>query len=251
MLTLNSSVTQSCPTACDPMDCSTPGIPVLSPAPGACSNSCPSSQWCPPTISSSVVPLSSCLQASGSFLMSVFFVSGGHNWSFSFSISPSDKYSGLISFRINWSDLFAVQVQFQSLLQHQSPKASILRCSAFFMGQLSHPYKTTGKTVSLTGQTFVGKVMSLLFNMLSRLVIAFLPRRKRLLISWLQSSSAVTLQPKKIKSVPVSIVSPFAMKWQDQMPQSTLFECRVLSQFFHSPFSLSSRGSLIPLHFLP
>ena len=106
-------------------------------------------------------------------------------WSFSFNISLSSEYSGLISFRINWFDLLAVQGTLKSLLQHHRSKASILQCSAFFMVQLSHPYMTTGKTIALTMQTFVGKVMSLLFNMLSRLVIAFLPRNKRLLISWL------------------------------------------------------------------
>ena len=105
------------------------------------------------------------------------------NWSFSFSISLSNEYSGLISFRMDWLDLLAVQRTLQSLLQHHSSKASTLRCSAFFIGQLSHPYMTTGKTIVLTRQTFVGKVMSLLFNMLSMLVIAFLPSSKRLLIS--------------------------------------------------------------------
>ena len=110
-------------------------------------------------------------------------------WSFSFSISPSSEYSGLISFRMNWFDLFAVQRTLRSLLQHHNLKALILWCSAFFMVQLSHPYMTTGKTIALTSQTFVGKVMSLLFNMLSRLVITFLPRSKCLLISWLQSPS--------------------------------------------------------------
>ena len=114
-------------------------------------------------------------------------------WSFSFSISPSNKYSGLISFRMNWLDLLAVQGTLKSLLQHHSSKASILRHSAFFIVQLSHPYMTTGKTTALTRWTFVGKVMSLLFNMLSRLVITFLPRNKCLLISWLQSPSAVIL----------------------------------------------------------
>ena len=127
-------------------------------------------------------------------------------WSFSFSISPSNEYSGLISFTIDWFDLFAVKGSLKSLLQHHSSKASILQCSAFFMVQLSHPYMTTGKTIGLTRRTFVGKVMSLLFNMLSRLVIAFLPRSKRLLISWLQSPSAVILEPKKTKSVTVSTV---------------------------------------------
>ena len=118
-------------------------------------------------------------------------------WSFSFSIIPSKEHPGLISFRMDWLDLLAVQGTLKSLLQHHSSKASILRCSALFTVQLSHPYMTTGKTIALTRQTFVGKVMSLLFNMLSRLVITFLPRSKRLLISWLQSPSAVILEPPK------------------------------------------------------
>ena len=121
-------------------------------------------------------------------------------WSFSFSISPSNEYSGLISFRMDWLNLLAVQGTLKSLLQHHSLKLSILLCSAFFIVQLSHPYMTTGKTTVLTRCTFVGKVMSLLFNMLFRLVIAFLPRNKHLLISWLQSPSAVILEPKKIAS---------------------------------------------------
>ena len=119
------------------------------------------------------------------------------DWSFSFSISPSNEYSGLISFRMDWMDLLAVQGTLKSLLQHHSSKASILQCSAFFIVQLSHPYVTTGKTIALTRQTFVGKIMSLLFNMLSRLVIAFLPKSKHLLISWLQSPSTVILEPPK------------------------------------------------------
>ena len=121
-------------------------------------------------------------------------------WSFSFSISPSNEYSGLIFFRMDWLDLLAVQGTLKSLLQHHSSKASILLHSASFIVQLSHPYMTTGKTIALTRQTFVGKVMSLLFNMMFRLVIAFLPRSKRLLISWLQSPSAVILEPPRIKS---------------------------------------------------
>ena len=129
-------------------------------------------------------------------------------WSFSFNISPSNEYSALISFKVDWLDLLAVQGTLKSLLQHHSSKASILQYSAFFIVQLSHPYMTTGKTIALTRWTFVGKVMSLLFNMLSRLVIAFLPMSKCLLISWLQSPSAVILEPKKIKSVTVSFVSP-------------------------------------------
>ena len=116
-------------------------------------------------------------------------------WSFSFNISPSNEHSGLISFRMDWLDLLAVQGTLKSLLQHHNSKASILRCSAFFIVQLSHPYMTTGKTIALTRWTFVGKVTSLLFNMLSKLVITFLPRSKRLFISWLQSPSAVILEP--------------------------------------------------------
>ena len=129
-------------------------------------------------------------------------------WSFSFSISPSNEYSGLISFRMDWLDLFGVQGTLKSLLQHHSSKASILRCSAFFTVQLSRPYMTIGKTIALTRRTFVGKVMSLLFTMLSRLVINFLPRSKHVLISWLQLPSAEILEPPKIKSLIVSIVSP-------------------------------------------
>ena len=125
-------------------------------------------------------------------------------WSFSFSISPSKEIPGLISFTMDWLDLFAVQGTLKSLLQHHSSKASILRCSAFFTVQLSHPYLTTEKTIALTRRTFVGKVMSLLLNMLSRLVRTFLPRSKCLLMSWLQSPSAVILEPKKIKSDTVS-----------------------------------------------
>ena len=121
------------------------------------------------------------------------------NWSFSFSISPSNEHPGLTSFRMDWLDLLAVQGTLKSLLQHHSSKASILRSSAFFRVQLSHPYMTTGKTIALTRRTFVGKVMSLLFNMLSRLVISFLPRSKCLLISWLQSLSAVILEPPENK----------------------------------------------------
>ena len=128
--------------------------------------------------------------------------------SFSFNISPSNEHSGLISLRMDWLDLLAVQGTLKSLLQHHSSKASIFRCSAFFTVQLSHPYMTTGKTIALTRRTFVGKVMSLLFNMLSRLVIIFLPRSKRLLISWLQLPSAMILEPRKIKSATVSSVSP-------------------------------------------
>ena len=129
-------------------------------------------------------------------------------WTFSFRMSPSNEHPGLISFRMDWWDLFAVQGTRKSLIQHHSSKASILRCSAFFTVQLSHPYMTTGKTIALTRWTFVSKVMSLLFNMLSRFVITFLPRSKLILISWLQSPSAVILEPKKLKSDTVSTVYP-------------------------------------------
>ena len=139
-------------------------------------------------------------------------------WSFSFSISSSNEYLGLISFRMDCFDLLAVQGTLKSVLQHHSSKASIIQCSAFFMVQLLHPFMT-GKTIALTIWTFVTKVVSLLFSMLSRLVIAFLPRSKHLLISWRQSPSAVILKPKKIKSVTVSLFSHlFAMKCWDQMP---------------------------------
>src|SRR5574337_715465 len=128
-------------------------------------------------------------------------------WSFSFNISPFSEHKGLISFRMKWLDLLAVQGTLKSLLQHHNSKASILQCSAFFTVQILHPHMTAGETIALTRGTFVGKVMSLLFNMLSRLVITFLPRSKHLLISWLQSPSAVILEPRKIKSATVSAVS--------------------------------------------
>ena len=142
-------------------------------------------------------------------------------WSFSFSISPSNEHPGLISFRMDWLDLLAVQGTLKSLLQHHSLKASIFWLSSFFTIQLSHPYMTTGKTTALIRQTFVGKVMSLLFNMLSRLVITFLPRSKRLLISWLQLPSTLILEPPKIKSDTVSTVSPsISHEVMGQMPWS-------------------------------
>ena len=139
---------------------------------------------------------------------SVLLIRWPKYWNFSFSISPSNEYFGLISFRMDWLDLPAVQGTLNSLLQHHSSKASILQCSAFVMVQLSHPYMTNGKTIALTRWTFVSKVMSLHFNMLSRLVITFLPRSKYLLISWWQSPSVVILEPPKIKSLTVSTVSP-------------------------------------------
>ena len=158
-------------------------------------------------------------------------------WSFSSSISLSKEHSGLISFRMNWLDLLAVQGTLKSLLQHHTSKASILRRSAFFIVQLSHPYMTTGKTTALTSWSFVGKVMSLLFNMLSRLVIIFLPRSKRLLISWLQSPSAVILEPlSKIKSTTVSSF-PIYLPLSDETGCHDL--CFNVVQLFHSPLSPS------------
>ena len=158
---------------------------------------------------------------------SVLPISWPKYWSFCFSISPSNEYSGLISFRRDWLDRLAVQGTLKSLLQHHSSKASILQCSAFFIGQLSYPYMTTGKTTAVTRWTFGGKVMSLLFNMLSRLVIAFLPKSKHLLISlWFWS-------PRK-ESLSLFPLFPhlLALKWRDQMPLSSFSECWVLSQLF-------------------
>ena len=174
-------------------------LPCPLPTPEVYPNSCPLSCWCHPTISSSVVPFSSCLHsfpASESFPVSQFFASGGQSFGVSASTSvPSNEHPGLISFRMDWLDLLTVQGTLKSLLQHHSSKASILH-SAFFIVQLSHPYMTTGKVIALNRQTFVDKVMSLLFNILSRLLITFFPRSKHFLISWLQSPSLVILEPK-------------------------------------------------------
>ena len=195
-----SSVAQSCPTLWDPTDCNMPGFPVHHQLLGllklmSIELVMPSNHLIlcrpillPPSIFPSIRFFSN---------ESALHIRWPKYWSFSFS--PSNEYSGLISFRMDWLDLLAVQETPKSLLQHHSSKASILRCSAFFIVQLSHPYVTTRKTTALTRQTFVGKVMSLLFNMLSRLVIAFLPKSKHLLISWLQSPSAVFLEPAQNK----------------------------------------------------
>ena len=171
-------------------------------------------------------------------------------WSFSFNISPSNEHQGPISLRMDWLDLLAVQGTLKSLLQHYSSKASILLCSVLFIVQLSHPYMTTGKTISLTRWTFVDKGMALLFNILPRLVITFLLRSKHFLISWLQSPSAVILESKKIKSATVSTVSPSIC--HDVMgPHTMILVFWMLSQLFHSSVSLPLRGSLVLLHFLP
>ena len=194
------SVTQSCPTLCDPINCSNQASLSIT------------NSWNLPKLMSieSVMPSNYLILCCPLLLLppippsirvfsneSALCMRWPQDWSFSFNISPPNEHPGLISFRMDWLDLLAVQRTLKSLLQHHSSKASILRYSAFFTVQLSHPYMTTGKTIALTRQTFVGNVMSLLFNRLSRLVITFLPRSKRLLISWLQSPSAVILEPKK------------------------------------------------------
>ena len=199
-------------------------LPCPSPTPGVYPNPCPSSWWCHPAISSChpLFLLPSIFPSIRVFSNeSALRIRWPKYWSFSFNNSPSNEHPGLISFRMDWLDVLTVQGTPESLLQHHSSKASILRHSAFFIVQLSHPYVTTGKTIALTRQTFVDKVMSLLFNMLSRLVITFFPRSKRLLISLLQSPSAVILEPRKI-SQPLFPLIPhlFAMKWWDQMPWS-------------------------------
>ena len=195
------SVAKSCLILCDPMDwLQHARLPSPSLSPRTCTNSCPSSWWCHPTVSSchSLLLLCSIFPSIRVFpTESALCIRWPKYWSFSFSISPSNEHSGLISFRMDWLDLLEVQGTLKILHQHHSSKASILWHSAFFTVQFSHPYMTTGKTIALTRWTWVGKVMSLLFNMLSRLVIAFLPRSKHLLISWLQSPAVVILEPPK------------------------------------------------------
>ena len=173
---------------------------------------------------------------------SVFRIRWPKDWSFSLSISPSSKYSGLISFRMDWLHLLTVQGTLKSLLQHHSSKTSILQHSAFFIVQLSRPYMTTGKTIALTRQSFIGKVICLLFNMLSSLVIAFLLRSKCLLISWLQSPSAVILEPKKMKSLTVSIVTP-SICYEVLGPNATI-------RFLNVEFEASFFNFLLHFHLL-
>ena len=203
-----SSLPQPRPTLCDPMDCSTPGFPdhhqLLELAQTHVLQVGDAIQLSHPLLFSLLLP--SIFPRIRDFSNEkVLHIRWPKDWSLNFSISPSNDYSGLISFRMDWLDLFVVQGTLKSILQHKRSKASILWRSAFFMIQPSRPYMTTGKTIVLTGWTFVGKVMSLLFNMLSRLVIHFLPRINHLLNSWLQSPSAVILEPKKRKSSIVSI----------------------------------------------
>src|SRR5574337_17820 len=188
-----SSVAQSCPTLCNPMNRSTPGVPVQ--------------HHLPEFTQTHSHRVGDATQPSHP-LLSPLRVRWPKYWSFGFSLILSKEHPGLISFRMDWLDLLAVQGTLKSLLQHHSSKPSILLHSAFFIVQISHPYMATGKTIALTRRTFVGKVMSLLFNVLCRLVITFLSRSKCLLISWLQSPSTVILEPQKIKSDTVSTVSP-------------------------------------------
>ena len=235
-----SSVAQLCPTLCNPMNCSMPGLHVHYQLPeftqtyvhrvsDAIQPFHPLSSPSPPAPNPS--------QHQGLFQ----WVNSSHEVAkvldFSFSISASKEHPGLISFRMDWLDLLAVQGTLKSLLQYHTSKASILQHSAFFTVQLSHPYMTTGKTIALTRETFVGKVMSLFLNMLSRLVITFLPRSKRLLISWLHSPSAVILEPPKIKSDTVSTVSP-CNSHEVMGPDAMIFVFWMLS--FTPTFSPSS-----------
>ena len=237
------------------MEWSTPGLPVHHQL-RVYSNSRPLSWWCHPTISSSVIPFSSCLQsfpASGSFPKSQVFTSGGQSTgaSASTSVLPMNIQGW---FPLEWTGWIPLQSKGPSRVfsQHHSSNASIMCCSAFFIVQLSHTYMTTGKTIALTRRTFVGKAMPLLFNMLSSLVIAFHPRSEQLLISWLQSPSAVILKPKKVKCVTVSTISP-SICHEVMGPDAMVLVFWMLSlkPTFHSPLSLSSRGSLVILHFLP
>ena len=202
-----SSVAQSCPTLCDPMNHSMPGLPVHHQLPEFTQTNvhCVSDAIQPSHhLSSPFPPAPNPFPASVFSNESTLHMRWPKYWSFSYSINPSKEHPGLISFRMDWLNLLAVQGTLKSLLQHHSSKASIFWQSSFFIVQLSHPYMTTGKTIALTRQTFVDKVMSLLFNTLSRLVIGFLPRSKCLLISWLQSPSAVILETKKIIFLTVS-----------------------------------------------
>ena len=208
-----SSVAQSFSTLCNPMDCSTPGFPVDHQLPELTQTHV---HW----INDTIQPSYPLLSPPPSIFLSirvfsnelVLHIRWPQYWSFSFSISLSNEYSGPISFRMGWLDLLADQGAIESLLQHHSPKASILRRSAFFIVQLWHPYMTTAKTIALTIWTFVGKLMSLPFNTLSRFIIAFLPRSKCLLISWLQSLSALILELKKMKSDTFHIF-PIYLPW--------------------------------------
>ena len=239
-----SSVAQSCPTLCDPINRSTPGFPVhlnsrSSLRLTSIESVMPSSHLilCRPLLLLPPIPPSIRVFSNESILR----MRWPKYWSFSFSISPSNEHPGRISFRMDWLDLLVVQGTHKSL-QHHSSKASIVRCSAFFIVQLSHPYMTTGKTTALTRWTFVGKVMCLLFNMLSRLVITFIPRSKHFLISWLQSPSAVILEPQKEKSDTVSTVSP-SISHEVMGPDAVIlvFWMLTFQPTYHSSFTFIKR----------
>ena len=189
--------------------------PCPSPTPRVHPNSCPLSQRCYPNISTFLIAFFSSIFPSIRVFSneSVLHIRWPKYWSFSFSISPSNDYLGLVSFTFDWLDLLAAQGTLKSIVQHHSSKASIIQCSAYFIAQLSHPYMTTGETIALTRWTFSGKVMSLPFNMLPRLVIAFIPRSKHLLITWLQSPSAVILEAPKNE---VSHCFPIYLPWSDK-----------------------------------
>ena len=230
-------------------------LPCPSPTPKVYSNSCPLSRWCHPTISSSVIPFSSCpqtLPASGSFPMSQLVPWGGQNIGASASASVLPMNTQDWS-PLGWTGWISLQSKGLSRVFSNTivQKHQFFQRSDFFTVQLSHPYMTTGKTIALTRRTFVGKVISLLFNTLTRSVITSLPRSKHLLISWLQSPSAVILEPRKIKSATVSIVSPsICHEVMGQDATILVFWMLSFKPIFHSPFSLSSRGSSV-LHFLP
>ena len=241
-----SSVTQSCPTLCEPMNCSTPGLPVHHHLPEFTRTRVPIE---------SVMPSSHLILCRPLFLLppippsirvfsndSTLLIRWPKYWGFSFSTIPSKEIPGLISFRMDWLDLLAVQGTLKSLFQHHTSKASIFRCSAFFTVPLSHPYMTTGKIIALTRRTLVGKVMSLLFNIPSRLVITFLPRSKRLLISWLQSPSAVILEsPKNSLTLHSSGISTLIPLFPSSVQHSLLIRGRcakggVYSEIVSQPF---------------
>ena len=240
------------PAHCDP---STPSLPVhhkLSEFTQTCVHRVGDAIQPSHPLSSPSPPALSLSQHQGLCNKSTLHMTWPKYWSYSYSISPSNEHPGLISIRLDWLDLLAVQGTLKSLLQHHSSKASIFWRSAYFKVQFPHPYMTTGKTIALTRWTFVGKAMSLLLSMLSRMVITFLPRSKCFLISWLQSPSAVMLEPKKIKSDTVSTVSP-SISHEVMGPDAMILVFWMLS--FKSTFSLSSfissRGFLVLLHFLP
>ena len=244
---------QSCPAVCYPMDSSSPGLPVYCQLPEFTQTHV---HWIsdviepPHPLLSPSPPALYLSQHQGFSNESVLRIRWPKYWSFSFSISASSDYSGMISFRIDWLDLLAVQGALKSLLQHHSSKVSILWHSALFMVQLSHPYMITGKTIALTTWTFVSKVMTLLFNMLSGFVITFFPGSKHLLISWLQSLSTVILEPKNIKPVSASTFSPSINIWHELMGLDAMISGFLMLNFkpaFHSPLSPSRKGSLGPV----